>query len=281
MGALMRGGWMDRERQNVDFSGSIPEHYDEQLGPVIFAPYAEDLARRVARRVKSGRLLEIACGTGVLTRRLDDSLKKPVAIVATDLNADMVARARSRGPPSTRIEWQTADAMSLPFPDGAFDAVACQFGWMFFPDKAAAFREARRVLREGGTLDLSVWCRIEDNPIARITHAKIGSFFQEQPPEFYRVPCSYHDADAIAAHLGESRFVEVKIERVTKEAVAPWVHHFARGLVEGNPIAFAIRDAGLSFPKIVTAVAAALNEAGGDAPFRSKMNALVISARAG
>src|SRR5262245_40396331 len=142
---------MDREQQNVDFSGSIPEFYDEHLGPVIFAPYAEDLAKRVARRVKSGRLLEIACGTGVLTRRLDAALKKAVEIVATDLNADMVARARSKAPASKRIEWRTADAASLPFPDGSFDAVVCQFGLMFVPDKAAAFREARRVLREGGS----------------------------------------------------------------------------------------------------------------------------------
>ena len=118
-------------------------------------------------------------------------------------------------------------------------------------------------------------------PYARVTHAKVGSFFQDQPPDFYQVPFGFHDADAIATHLRENGFVDGKIEHVTKEAVAPWVHNLARGLVEGNPIAIAIRDAGLSFPKIVTAVAAALNEVGGDAPFRSKMNALVVSARAG
>jgi ubiquinone/menaquinone biosynthesis C-methylase UbiE len=265
----------------LDFSGSIPEFYDEHLGPVIFAPYAEDLVKRVARRVKSGRLLEIACGTGVLTRRLDAALKKTVEIVATDLNADMVARARSKVPPSKRLEWRTADAASLPFPDGSFDGVVCQFGLMFVPDKAAAFREARRVVREGGSFDFSVWCRIEDNPFARVTHEKVGSFFQGEPPYFYQVPFGFHDAEVIARHLEENRFVDARIEQVTKEAVAPWVHNFARGLVEGNPIAIAIRDAGLSFPKIVTAVAAALNVVGGDAPFRSKMNALVVSARAG
>src|SRR5262245_1518254 len=128
---------MDRGQQNVDFSGTIPEFYDEYLGPVIFAPYAEDLVKRVAKRVKSGRLLEVACGTGVLTRRLDAALKKAVGIVASDLNDDMVARARSKAPPSNRLEWRTADAASLPFPDGSFDGVVCQFGLMFVPGKAA------------------------------------------------------------------------------------------------------------------------------------------------
>ncbi len=271
---------MEAGQQDVTFAGTIPAHYEDGLGPVIFAPYADDLVKRVAARVKSGRLLETACGTGVLTRRLDTVLLRPVQITATDLNEGMLAHARSKVAPSDRLQWQTADAAALPFASEAFDAAACQFGLMFVPDKAAAFREARRMMRAGGQFFFNVWCRIEENPFARIAHATIGKFFGSQPPTFYQVPFGFHDADVIASHLRASKFVDVTMERVTLEVTASSAHGFARGLVEGNPIANAIREAGLSFATIVDAVKAVLVAEGGDAPFKSAMNALVCHARA-
>jgi SAM-dependent methyltransferase len=192
----------------------------------------------------------------------------------------MLGHARSKVAPSDRLEWRTADAAALPFADGTFDAIACQFGLMFVPDKALAFREARRVLRTGGRLFFNVWCRIEENPFARIAHTTIAKFFGAQPPTFYQVPFGFHDAEVIAAHLTASRFDDVTLERVSFGLSAPSAHDFARGLVEGNPIANAIREANLPFAKVVDSVKAALVAEGGDAPFQSKMNALVCSARA-
>ena len=148
------------------FAGSIPKLYETHLVPLIFEPYAADLARRVAA-CKPSRILEIAAGTGVVTRALARSLPGGVDIVATDLNPGMLEQAAAVGT-SRPVQWQQADAMALPFPDASFDTVACQFGVMFFPDKAKAFAEARRVLKPGGTLLFSVWDRIEENEFADV-----------------------------------------------------------------------------------------------------------------
>ena len=143
------------------FAGSIPQVYQSHLVPLIFEPYAADLADRLADRDVS-RILEIAAGTGVVTRALDEALDEDVEIVATDLNAAMIEQARAEG---TRrlVDWRTADAMALPFPDASFDCIVCQFGVMFFPDKVRAFAEARRVLARGGVMLFNSWDRIEEN----------------------------------------------------------------------------------------------------------------------
>lgn len=271
---------MEPNRQNTSFTGAIPRNYDEGLGPVIFVPWADDLAARARQIVHRGSLLETACGTGLLTRRLVSALPEGVRIVATDLNEAMVEYAKSRVPASPRLEWRTADAGALPFPDGAFDALVCQFGMMFVPDKAAAFREARRVLRGGGDFLFNVWCRIEENPFALLAHETIASFFSSDPPTFYQVPFCLHDRGTISGHLRDAKFAGVTMERLKLDVAAPSARSFARGLVEGNPVSIAIRDAGIPFAEVVEAVSKALVREGGDAPFRSTMSALVVSARA-
>src|SRR5215472_15945481 len=129
------------------FAGSIPKIYETYLVPLIFRPYADDLAQRVAA-LQVRRVLEVAAGTGVVTRALAAALPGDVEIVATDLNQAMLDQAAATGT-SRPVTWRQADAMQLPFPDGSCDVVVCQFGAMFFPDKAKAFAEARRVLRKG------------------------------------------------------------------------------------------------------------------------------------
>jgi ubiquinone/menaquinone biosynthesis C-methylase UbiE len=138
-----------------NFSGAIPELYEAYLVPLIFEPYAADLATRLAARSPS-RVLEVAAGTGVVTRALTRTLPASTSIVATDLNQAMLDRARAVGT-AYPVEWRTADALALPFPDRSFDAVVCQFGVMFFPDKPRAYAEARRVLRPGGAFVFNVW----------------------------------------------------------------------------------------------------------------------------
>lgn len=187
------------------FGGSIPELYETHLVPLIFEPYAADLARRLASRALS-RVLEIAAGTGVVTRRMAAVLPESVSIVATDLNQPMVDLASTIGT-HRPVQWRRADAMELPFPDELFDAVVCQFGAMFFPDKSKAFSEARRVLRSGGVFIFNVWDRIEENEFAETVTTALESLFPEDPPRFLaRTPHGYFNHPTIERDLANGGF---------------------------------------------------------------------------
>ena len=187
------------------FTGSIPKLYDEYLVPLIFEPYAADLVTRVGSRDLS-RILEIAAGTGVVTRQLASTLPESVSIVATDLNPAMLELASEVG---TRrpVEWRQADATQLPFEDSTFDAVVCQFGVMFLPDKPKAFSEARRVLKTGGLFVFNVWDRIEENEFADTVTKALESLFPGDPPRFLvRTPHGYHDRAAILQDVKDGGF---------------------------------------------------------------------------
>lgn len=187
------------------FAGSIPRVYETYLVPLLFEPYAADLVNRLAS-CSPGRVLEVAAGTGVVTRALASVLPEHVSIVATDLNQPMLDQAAALG---TRrpVEWRQADAMQLPFGDGTFDAVVCQFGAMFFPEKPKAFAEARRVLRPGGVFIFNVWDRIEENEFADIVTAALVALFPEDPPRFLaRTPHGYHDRARIEQDLVRGGF---------------------------------------------------------------------------
>jgi SAM-dependent methyltransferase len=187
------------------FTGPLPKIYQSHLVPLIFEPYAADLVNRLAARPLS-RVLEVAAGTGVVTRALASVLPESVSIVASDLNQAMLDQAvalETRRP----VEWRQANAMQLPFDDGAFDAVVCQFGVMFFPDKGKAFAEARRVLRSGGLLIFNVWDRIEENQFADTVTTALESVFPTDPPRFLaRIPHGYHDRAAIEQDLAAGGF---------------------------------------------------------------------------
>jgi len=205
------------------FAGSIPKFYDQYLVPLIFEPYADDLARRLASRPCS-RVLEIAAGTGVVTRRLATLLPAQASIVATDLNRPMLDMAAEIGT-SRPVEWREADAMQLPFDEGLFDAVVCQFGVMFFPDKAKAFSEARRVLKAGGVFLFNVWDRIEDNEFADAVTTALASVFPDDPPRFLaRTPHGYHDIAAVSRDLEGGGFVaspDIRTVAARSKAVSP------------------------------------------------------------
>lgn len=124
------------QHNDTKFSGSIPQIYDSHLVPLMFLPYADDIAARLGG-LSAGHVLETAAGTGVVTQRLAEALPAAVRITATDLNPAMLERARMR-PGAGRVDWQQADALALPFADAMFDAVVCQFGVMFSPDRVAA-----------------------------------------------------------------------------------------------------------------------------------------------
>lgn len=265
---------------NARFDGSIPEIYDRHLGPLLFEPYARDLARRV-ERVAPRRVLELACGTGIATQQLREVLPASTELVATDLNEAMIAHARTRLNGSAGLTWRQADACALPFAAGEFDMIVCQFGFMFVPDKPTAAREARRVLVTGGRVLLSVWDTLEHNPLGRIAHATIASFFPANPPDFYQVPYGYADRTAIAGVFREAGFTDVEFETLALEAVSLSARHAAFGLVHGNPVAAAIRERGVSDTQpIVDALALALEQVGGSAPFRVPSRAIIVAATA-
>src|SRR6185436_20903139 len=194
--------------------------YDKYLVPLIFEPYAIDLARRLAA-LPLTNVLELAAGTGVVTRRLAMALPDTVFIVATDLSQPMLDQAASVG---TRrpVEWRQADAFQLPFDKGSFDAVVCQFGVMFLPDKARAFAEARRVLRRGGTFIFNTWDRIEENEFPQVVGEALAQRFPQDPPRFMeRVPHGYHDTATIRRDLSGGGFSsEPRIETVAARSRA-------------------------------------------------------------
>jgi ubiquinone/menaquinone biosynthesis C-methylase UbiE len=217
------------------FSGSIPALYDRYLGPLIFEPYAQDLASRLST-LNAERVLETAAGTGIVTRALAGSLPPSVCIVATDLNQPMLDHAAERLP-SNRVSWQKADAQALPFPDGSFDAVVCQFGVMFFPDKQKAYREARRVLKPGGHFIFNVWDRIEVNEFADLVTAAAADLFPDDPPRFVaRTPHGYHDKQTVIAEVRSAGFVNVSSETLTRRSVAPTCRDPAIGYCQGTPL---------------------------------------------
>lgn len=218
------------------FSGSIPMLYETHLVPLIFEPFAADLVSRLASRPPT-RLLEIAAGTGVVTRGLASVLPAHVSIVATDLNQSMLDHASGLG--TTRpVEWRQADAMQLPFEDATFDAVVCQFGVMFFPQKSKAFAEARRVLRPGGIFLFNVWDRIEENEFADVVTTAVESVFPADPPRFLaRTPHGYHDRAAIERDLAGGGFVaSPRFDTVTARSRAASARVPAIAYCEGTPL---------------------------------------------
>jgi SAM-dependent methyltransferase len=265
--------------RTAHFVGDIPAHYDYGLGPHLFADYGADLARRVAA-AKPWRVLEIAAGTGIVTRLLRDALPPSAHLVATDLNSPMLEIAREKFSDTEQVEFQQVDATALPFADGVFDAVVCQFGLMFFPDKCKAYREAFRVLAPSGRYHFNVWDSFEFNSFARITHEAIGRFFQQDTPTFFTVPFGYHRIDAIKTSLIQSGLFDISIHVVRMEKTIEDVRRLADGLIFGNPIVAEIDARGAPNPAVIAdAVKAALQVEFGHNAWRMTLQAIVFDAR--
>jgi ubiquinone/menaquinone biosynthesis C-methylase UbiE len=258
------------------FAGSIPEYYHNCLGPFLFEPYAEDLADRAAR-LRPERILETAAGTGIVTAALAARLPQ-ARIVATDLNPDMLRVAASKLD-CPRVTFAPADAQSLPFPDGDFDLVVCQFGAMFFPDRVAAYREARRVLRPGGTFLFNVWDRLDSNPASQAVAEAVAELFPGDPPSFIsRVPFGYHDKARVEADLRSAGFAAVEAETVARRSRGA-ASDLAPGLCQGSPLRAEIEArAPDRLDEATQAALAALVRLHGD-PVDAAMSAHVFAAR--
>lgn len=271
---------MDKMRTDTLFAGSIPEFYDSLLVPLIFEPYAVDLASRVAN-LSPSRVLETAAGTGVVTRAMADALPAHVDLVATDLNQPMLDRAAAIGTRRT-VKWQQADAMQLPFDDASFDVVVCQFGVMFFPDKVRAFAEARRVLRGGGVLLFSVWDRIEKNEFAQIVTAALAGLFFTDPPLFMvRTPHGYFDLEVISRDLKDAGFsASPHVETIGVRSRAASAREVANAYCLGTPMRNEIEArAGADMTEAISTCSSAIAKRFGTGPVEGKIQAHVVVAR--
>jgi SAM-dependent methyltransferase len=260
------------------FAGSVPMIYEKFLVPLIFEPYAADLVERLASRALT-RVLEIAAGTGVVARRMASALPADVAIVATDLNQPMLNVASEIGT-LRPVEWRQADAMQLPFPDGMFDAVVCQFGVMFFPDKSKAFWEARRVLRPGGAFIFNVWDKIEENEFADTVTTAVGALFPADPPRFLpRTPYGYHDGPTIERDIASGGFTrppQVRTVAARSRAASPRIPAVA--FCQGTPLRNEIEARDPSGLGEATDVAAeAIAQRFGRGPVDGKIQAQVVT----
>jgi len=261
------------------FAGSIPKFYDTLMVPLIFQAYALDLAERVAA-FSPGAVLETAAGSGVITRALAPKLAADARYVVTDLNQPMLDYAAARQGADTRIEWQQADALSLPFDDASFDIVCCQFGAMFFPDRVAGYAEALRVLKPGGRFVFNVWDRIEENVFADDVTQAVAAMFPHDPPRFLaRTPHGYHDTALICEDVGRAGFADIRIETREEVSRAPSARDVATAYCQGTPLRNEIEARDASLLALATdRAAAAIAGRHGAGPVAGKIQAHVIVA---
>jgi ubiquinone/menaquinone biosynthesis C-methylase UbiE len=259
---------------DTQWLGSMPEVYDSRLGPALFEPYAAHLAD-IAAALRPDAILELAAGTGIVTRALTEALPN-AQVTATDLNEAMVGWGTEHVP---RARWSVADAQQLPFDDKWFELVVCQFGVMFFPDRRGAYAEARRVLTDGGTFLIASWDSVDGTPVAAILQGVLEQMFVKDPPRFLpRTPYGYHDPQAISADLTAAGLRDMQVERVTAVGLAPSARSLVEGYCLGSPLRFEL-DARNAGEEVLDQGTAAVAAALGDGPIDVELAAYVATAR--
>lgn len=263
----------------ASFTGSIPDYYDSCLGPAWFEYFAADLAQRLPAKPPGG-ILEIACGTGLLTRQVRERLDPAVRLVASDVSKAMLDYARSKLSDCKGIEWREADAVKLPFGDGEFAAVVCAFGFMFVPNKLAALMEARRVLKDGGILLFNVWDGFEENSHASASAEIIEGLFPGDEEMRFTAPFEMHDPALLRQLLAEARFQEVRIDKKRRQLDGVSARTIAMGMIRGTPRSLLFEKRGVSLDEVVEKTTTALAKIGGVDPYRGTTQAVVVEAHA-
>lgn len=262
------------------FTGPIPEIYDRLLVPLLFETYAADLAERVAG-LKPQKVLEVAAGTGALTRAMASRLNGRAHITASDLNQAMLDRAAARQDAAPDIVWRQADALALPFKEQSFDVVACQFGVMFFPDRIRAYREVYRVLNPGGHYLFNAWDRIAQNDFPQVVQEAVQAIFPEDPPRFMeRTPHGYHDVERIRLDLSAAGFEAIAIEPLSRTSRAGSALEVATAFCQGTPLRSEIeaRSPSGGLDAATRVASEALTRRFGNGPIEGKIKAYVVSA---
>lgn len=259
------------------FAGSIPQLYDRYLGPLLFQPYADELARRAAK-LRPNRILETAAGTGIVTEALHRACPD-AEIVATDLNQGMLDVAATRIQ-ADNVLFIAADAQELPFDAEGFDLVVCQFGIMFMPDRVQANAEARRVLKPEGRYLLAIWDTLDRSPIIHASASAVAELFPEGTADFMRrAPFSYSDPALIEHDLLAAGFTDLEFETVTLRSRLPSASDAAIGLCQGTPMRMAIEEHGEdALERATAASAAALRQFEGPQGLDAPMAAHIVTA---
>lgn len=259
-------------------SGSVPETYNEIMVPLLFQPYANDLVDRL-KLATDAAVLELAAGTGVVTRRLREQLPSSVSIVCTDISDAMLTQAKNSIEHSDNISFQTADASHLAFKEDQFDAVICQFGLMFLPDKAAGIAEVARVLKRKGVFAFNVWDAIERNALAQSFQECLLRLIPEDPPKFLRTPYGYNDLNEITRTLQLNGFGEVEVAILPKQSVADRTNEVVRGQIFGSPLLAELSARNLDNEQTYAAIEKAIEDRFGPGPIAAPMQALTFVAR--
>lgn len=268
---------MNNSTSSSPYTGSVPEHYEKYQGPVFFEPYALEVASRIDPAAVNVAV-ELACGTGRVTRQLRKALKPGSALIATDLSPDMlaVAKEKLKGLP---IEWQVADAQQLPFADNSVDLVVCCFGYMFVPDKVQAFTEAYRVLRNDGRLMFTSWDKLELNGTSLIQRNVVSKYLGDDLVPTYKAAFAMNNDEEIKSQLQQAGFGNITIERVDKTAISPSATDVAAGLAQaGSMYNEIIRRNPDWVPLIRSELEKEIAARFGAAPMKSPMRALLTIA---
>lgn len=269
---------MTKPPSDTSFTDDVARFYESTLVPLVFEGYAVDLATRT-QALEPSSVLEVACGTGVVTRALAAALPAECEITATDLSGAMVTHGQRVGT-SRRVTWGRADVMALPYADRSFDVVVCQFGVMFFADRVAAYREVRRVLRPGGTFLFNVWNGLEDNEFADVVSEAVGTVFPEDPPMFLaRTPHAHGSPHDIERDVQAAGFTHCTIQQRDDISPAASPDLPAIALCRGTPLRNEIeaRDPD-GLDRATAAATAALRERFGDGPIQGRISAAVVAA---
>ena len=261
------------------FSGNVPVNYETYLGPLFFEPYAIDLVNRLGENKPRQMVLEIACGTGRVTKHLDSYLPQEATLVATDLNSEMLNVAK-QVVKNYRVKWQVADVHELPFEEAQFDLVVCQFGVMFFQDKPKALKEIRRVLQPGGTFLFNTWDDLQYNALSRLTKDVLTEEYPDDPPLFLeKGPYSLTNPDEIKQLLADAGFTSISIELVSKTGEVPTAREAVNGIIDGTPNYVYITERGIPASVVKEKLTALLTDHFGDKKLSLPMQAFVAEAR--
>jgi len=220
--------------------GSAAELYQRYLVPGITAKWAEDLVYRARLRVGE-EVLDVACGTGVVTR-LAASKVAPGRVTGFDLNAGMLAVARDVPNEGVSINWMEGSALDLPFPSAHFDVVLCQLGLQFFPDQPRALREMRRVVREQGRIALSVYSPIERTPGANAFVSALDEVLGPEASRIKRGEHSFASPVQLEKLLGDANFGTVDVHTVVQTIAFPSVLDYVRFQLLATPMAILLKD---------------------------------------
>lgn len=265
------------KKMSIEAAGDTAAYYDQVMGPLFFEPYAREVAERLDQ-VNVRIALEIAAGTGRVTRHIRERLPLSATLIASDINEDMLQEAKKKLS-HLAIEWQHIDAQQLPFADNSIDLVVCCFGYMFVNDKPKAFAEACRVLRPGGQFICTTWDSLEQNAASFITRSIAKQYLQEPLPASYAVATSMHDEKMIARLMKEAGFAKYKVEKVKQSSVSPSAKEAAEGLVEGGIFYKEIKAKNPAWiAEIKRKVAKELGEKFGEAPMVAPISAVIAQA---